>query len=185
MPRYVALLRGINVGGHRVKMDALRELFVELELANVATFIASGNVLFDTDTTDLAALERKVEAHLRKSLGYEVATFIRSGPELAAVAAHRPFPAVETENESHSLYVLFLQEPLAEAARAKVEALRTELDEFHLHGRELYWLVRGKLTASLVPGPLLAKASDQAPSTARNITTVRKLAELLANAERT
>ena len=166
-------------------MDALRELFVELGLDNVATFIASGNVLFDTeaaDRGDLAALERKVEAHLRQSLGYEVATFIRSGPELAAVAAHRPFPAAETENESHSLYVLFLQEPLAEAARAKVEALRTELDEFHVHGRELYWLVRGKLTDSLVPGPLLAKASEKAPSTARNITTVRKLADLLAAA---
>jgi uncharacterized protein (DUF1697 family) len=177
MPRYVAFLRGINVGGHRIKMDRLRELFAELGLAQVATFIASGNVLFDTDAADLTALEREAEAHLRQALGYEVATFIRSLAEVAAVAAHRPFPAEELEHPSHSLYVLFLSAPLDETAHSNVEAIRTEVDAFHVHGREIYWLVRGKLTGSLVSGPVLAKATGGVSATARNITTVRKLAE--------
>ena len=74
MTSYVALLRAINITGRTIKMDRLRALFAELGLANVATFIASGNVLFDADGA-AEALETRIEAHLQDALGYEVATF--------------------------------------------------------------------------------------------------------------
>ena len=70
MARYIAFLRAINVGGHTVKMDRLRALFQELPLANVETFIASGNVLFDSDESDTRVLERMIEGHLRAALGW-------------------------------------------------------------------------------------------------------------------
>jgi hypothetical protein len=70
--RYIALLRGINVGGHTVKMDRLAKLFEEIGLKNVETFIASGNVIFESASNDADALERKVATHLERSLGYAV-----------------------------------------------------------------------------------------------------------------
>ena len=84
--RYVAFLRAINVGGrHLVKMDALRRLFEELGFTNVETFIASGNVVFESKSRSAASLEKAIEAHLQKSLGYEVKTFIRSESEVAEI----------------------------------------------------------------------------------------------------
>ena len=77
MHRHIAFLRAVNVGGHMVKMDRLRALFAELKFRNVETLIASGNVIFEATTADAEALEQRIERHLRTSLGYEVATFLR------------------------------------------------------------------------------------------------------------
>ena len=87
MPRYAALLRAINVGGHTVKMDELRALFESVPLKRVESVIASGNILFESASTDAAKLESRIEAKLEKALGYEVGTYLRTGPELAAVSA--------------------------------------------------------------------------------------------------
>src|SRR4051812_41373904 len=105
MPQFIAFLRAINVGGHTVKMDHLRKLFEALEVSKVETFIASGNVIFEASTTNPQTLERQVEHHLKQSLGYEVATFIRSTSELAAVAAYAPFTASKLNTDGASLYI--------------------------------------------------------------------------------
>ena len=83
--RYIAFLRGINLGGHNVKMDRLRVLFEELGLGDVTTFIASGNVIFDSDERDADTLADRIEAHLAQALGYDVPTFLRTDVELARV----------------------------------------------------------------------------------------------------
>jgi uncharacterized protein (DUF1697 family) len=83
--RYVALLRAINVGGHVVKMDRLRTVFEALRFGRVETFIASGNVLFDSGESDTAALEQMIETRLEKELGYEVTTFLRRPAELSTI----------------------------------------------------------------------------------------------------
>src|SRR3954464_12194003 len=115
MPRYVAFLRAINVGGHTVKMDRLRALFEELELANVKTFIASGNVLFDSAARNRAALESRIERHLEQALGSEVATFVRTTAELGTVIQFRPAGVDPGEYESRQLYVGFFKDaPAAE-----------------------------------------------------------------------
>jgi uncharacterized protein (DUF1697 family) len=176
MTRYVALLRAINVGGRVVKMDRLRGLFEQLPLSNVSTFIASGNVLFDASARSVAALERKIETHLEQALGYEVGTYVRSAAEIAAVAAHEPFPRAELDQ--HTLYIGFHDsEPDAEAMK-RLALLRTPDDEFHILGRELYWLRRGKISDSRLTGPVMAKALGVVGTT-RNATTVRKLAALM------
>jgi len=86
MPRLIAFLRAINVGGHTVTMEKLRREFEGLGLKDVETFIASGNVIFTARQADTVALEKKIEARLHKALGYEVATFVRSCEEVAAVS---------------------------------------------------------------------------------------------------
>ena len=120
MQPYVALLRGINVGGHRVTMERLRELFVELGFASVETFIASGNVFFQTPETDTLTLETRIEAHLKQALGYEVATFFRTPAELTTASAMCPF----TPSESDSLYVTFLKVPADQALQERLQALQ-------------------------------------------------------------
>ena len=137
MPRFIAFLRAINVGGHTVKMDQLRRLFEDVGLANVETFIASGNVVFETTSRNAKTLEKRIESKLREALGYEVATFIRTETELAAVANYKPFPQSDIDAAA-ALNIGFLADALDSRQTEKLMALRTEIDNFHVHGRELY-----------------------------------------------
>jgi uncharacterized protein (DUF1697 family) len=173
---YTALLRGINVGGHRVTMERLRELFEALGFGSVETFIASGNVIFTTNESDTATLEAQIETHLKQALGYEVATFLRTPEQLAMVSAACPF----TPSDTDSLYITFLKAPADTALQERLQALPTQTDTFAFANRELYRLVRGKLTASDIPDATLNRAQKGWAGTARNITTVRKLAEKYA-----
>jgi uncharacterized protein (DUF1697 family) len=169
----LAFLRGINVGGHRVKMDHLTSLFEELGLKNVSTFIASGNVIFESRAKDIAALERKIEKHLNDALGYAVPTFIRTSEELAAVTIYRAFP--DADAEEATINVLFLHAPLSGEVQEKVLALCSDLDTLHIHGREVYWLCRGKMSESkLFVRGLLEKTIGEVTTT-RNLTTLNKL----------
>lgn len=170
--RYVALLRAVNVGGHVVTMDRLRQLFEALGLARVATLIASGNVLFEAPGGDPAALERRIEAHLTKALGYDVATFLRTADEIGAAAGYEPFP---TQPEPVALYVGFLRQRLPAVMARALAALQTPTDAFHVHGREFYWRIGTTFSKSSITGAKIEKALGQ-PTTIRNITTVRKLA---------
>ncbi len=173
--RYVAFLRAINVGGHTVKMDALRLLFAELGLTQVETFIASGNVIFAAPVEAPALLEERIANHLQQALGYAVATFIRTSSELAALAAYTPFVPSEQAAPDASLYVAFLATPPAEAAAAKLLAARNPVDDFAIHDREVYWLCRARFSDSLFSGPRLEKTLGQL-ATVRNSTTVQKMA---------
>jgi len=107
---YVALLRGINVGGHNVKMGQLRGLFAELGLANVRSYIQTGNVFFDSGESDRSKLRNGIEAHLRDALGYDVPTCLRTVEELEQVLALDPFRDVEV-TPNMRLAVNFLAEP--------------------------------------------------------------------------
>ena len=175
MAQFVALLRAINVGGRVVKMERLRELFSEMGFANIQTFIASGNVAFDASARNPVALERRIEKQLRASLGYEVATFVRSAEELRAIAAHQPFARADVRSESHAVYVAFLREQPAAEAIEELGRFRTLLDDFHVHGREVYWLRHGKLTESVFTGAMLERTMRM-PATLRGMNTVQKWA---------
>lgn len=175
MPKYVALLRAINVGGHNVRMDYLRSLFEAIGFANVETFIASGNVIFDSKAGNPKALERKIEKHLRETLGYEVATFVRAISELAAVAAYEPFSDYELNKEGNALYIGFVADSPGDQAKQKLLSCRGEIDNLHVQGREIYWLCRIKMGDSKFSGALLEKILG-VRATLRNSTTVRKIA---------
>jgi uncharacterized protein (DUF1697 family) len=176
MPRYVGFLRAINVGGRVVKMDELRALFRAMKLAEVETFIASGNVLFSSQSTAAAALEARIEKSLEKALGYTTEIFLRSPAELAAIAALPPFPGAE---RALGVYVGFLKDTPSRAQSEAVSRLGTDDDEFHVVGRELHWISRVGAGKTTVSGPRIAKALG-GPTTMRNITTIRKLAEKTA-----
>jgi uncharacterized protein (DUF1697 family) len=171
--RQIAFLRAINVGGRTVPMERLRRLFEELGLAGVSTFIASGNVIFQTPRGG-RPLETRIERHLQAALGYEVATFLRTPADLADLAGDLPFPSAEVSAPGASIYVAFLREPPSRDRRDRVLALRSDADDLHLRGRDLFWLRRDRVTSAL-SGAALEKALAS-PATVRNITTVRRLA---------
>jgi uncharacterized protein (DUF1697 family) len=174
MPKYVAFLRAINVGGHTVKMDQLRSLFESLGFAKVETFIASGNVIFDSPSRTPRALEKKIEDCLRETLGYAVATFIRSTSELSDIANHKAFSEEELAIPRHAFYIGFMADQPSAAVKKLLLSSNSKVDEFHLHGREVYWLLRASFGDSKFSGPLLEKTLGM-QVTVRNSTTVRKL----------
>ena len=175
MPRLYAFLRAINVGGHTVTMARLRELFEELGLADVETFIASGNVIFSSPIKSTASLETKIEAHLEKALGYEVKAFIRTGPELVALAAYKAFPAPQIA-KAGAFCVGFLAEPLDAAGTKALNGLKNDIDDFHLNGREIYWLSKVRQGESKFSNMVFEKTT-KARVTFRGANTVAKLAQ--------
>jgi uncharacterized protein (DUF1697 family) len=174
MARYIAFLRGINVGGHKVKMDELRRLLEALDLERVATFIASGNVIFESDEA-AGPLETRIAEHLREALGYDVPTFVRTDAEVARIAAFEPFPDLEGAEGGNS-YVAFLDRRPPAAARRAVTALSNDVDQLAVHDRELYWHIRGGLMDSTLGMAGLEKALGPVATTVRNVNTVRRLA---------
>lgn len=174
MPKTIAFLRAINVGGRNVTMPALATLFEELGLEAVETFIASGNVIFDADGRDEAELQTAIANHLEASLGYEVATFLRSDAEVAAIAAAAPFaPDAMAAAAAHN--VGFLASPLAEEEVALLERLRTDIDDFAAVGRQVHWLCRRRQSDSTFSNAVFERALRRR-ATFRSITTLARLA---------
>jgi uncharacterized protein (DUF1697 family) len=174
MARYIAFLRAINVGGHAVKMDVLRQQFEALGFSQVETFIASGNVVFETAAKNTRTLEKKIAQQLRAALGYEVATFIRTEAELAAIAQYQPFPPAQMEAAT-AFNIAFLAEPLDAASQKKLLELKSDIDDFQVQGREIYWLCRKKQSESTFSNVVLEKTIGRA-STIRGINTIQKMA---------
>ncbi|MEZ5352266.1 MAG: DUF1697 domain-containing protein [Bryobacteraceae bacterium] len=179
--RFVAFLGGINVGGHRVKMADLCELFTGMGFQDPSTFIASGNVLFSAGAKmfhgDAAELERRIEARLEEALGYRVPTYLRTPAEVVAAAEFQAFPAAGMDAPGHRLHVCFLRRALSREEEKVLFSFETEMDAFRLHERQLYWLCRGNSMESLVKWPVLTRRLG-VTSTARNITMLRKLAPI-------
>jgi uncharacterized protein (DUF1697 family) len=174
----IAFLRAINVGGHNVKMETLRGYFEALGFSKVETFIASGNVVFTAPARNIPALELKIERHLQTALGYAVATFIRTEGELAEIVRYEPF-SPEVLAGAMALNVAFLHAPPDEAAWQRLRALRTAIDDFAVHGREIYWLCRKKQSDSTFSNAVLEKTLG-GPSTLRGVSTLQKMAALYA-----
>lgn len=175
--RYVAFLKGINVGGHTVKMDRLRELFAKMEiggapLGEIETYIASGNIIFSSPVTEARRIEAAIASNLHTTLGYAVPAFVRDLGSLSRISAMDPF----LDREDSSLYIAFLPGTPDLAVSQRVEAASTATDLLKIDRSELYWLCRTRFSDSPFSGPALEKLLGTAV-TVRNSTTVRKLAE--------
>jgi uncharacterized protein (DUF1697 family) len=175
MPRFFAFLRAINVGGRNITMEELRRLFEAMGFTGVESFIASGNIIFSTPAKDASKLAEKIEDRLRRSLDYEVKVFVRTMSELTAIAQFRPFPAPRLKS-AQALNVAFLTAPLDRPTTKSIMAHKTPVDDFHVQGREVYWLCQTRQSDSpffKVPFEKIIKA----PATWRNFNTIARLAE--------
>jgi uncharacterized protein (DUF1697 family) len=177
MPRYVAFLRAINVGGHIVKMDRLRTVFEDMGFERVATFIASGNVIFQSSSTGAAALEKKIASALEKTLGYPVATFVRSADEVARIAEHKAYE--ESDVKDGTVYVCLLPDTIAVHERKVIAGMESPVDTLRVNQREIYWHARENFSGAKFSPARLEKVLGK-PSTFRNVTTMRRIAAILS-----
>lgn len=149
MARYVAFLRGINVGGHRISSPELRAHFVDMGFREVATFRASGNVVFDVEgDAEADALTLRIEEALVAALGYEVPTFLRTADETRAISGYEPFAPELVAASKGKLQVALLREVPGKRERTEALAYATDEDRLEVHGRELYWLPSGGISDS-------------------------------------
>jgi uncharacterized protein (DUF1697 family) len=177
MTVYIALLRGINVGGHqRVAMSDLRDLLAKLDFGDPRSLLQSGNLVFRSAKRTAAELERLLETEAEKRLGLRSDFFVRSAQEWQAIVARNPFPA-EAERDPGRLLVMFLKDAPDAGSVAALEAAVTGREVVRAHGREAYLVYpdgvgRSRLTHALIEKKLATRG------TGRNWNTVLKLGAL-------
>lgn len=173
MARYVALLRGVNVGGINITMGPLKAAVEGLGVDAVRTVLASGNVLFTSPRTDAAALKAEFEAMLRATFGYDAWTVLTDVAHLTRVIDAYPFDAGSAERQP---YVLFGSDP---GALAELAALSASLDPAVERIRPgdgvLYWEVERGQTVKSAFGKAAARARYKSSTTNRNLRTLQKL----------
>jgi len=143
VPRHVAFLRAINVGGRRANRDQLTTCLESLGFENVSTFRASGNLIFDAPRQSQTTLTERVDDALTESLGYDVRAFLRTAAQVHAIAAHTPFPKKVVDASGGKLQVALLRKRPPKATREEVLAMATDDDHLAIDGTELYWLPSG------------------------------------------
>jgi uncharacterized protein (DUF1697 family) len=158
MAEFAAFLRGINVGrAHRVGSADLCACFAKQGLREVATFRASGNVVFDGPAEPVRDLAERLEAGLEEALGYEVVVFLRTADEVRAIAAKQPFKPEQVDASKGKLQVAMLTGKPSASARKSVLALATAEDALAFADRELYWLPSGGTSESDLDTTAIAK----------------------------
>jgi uncharacterized protein (DUF1697 family) len=182
MPRYLALLRGINVGGrNKVAMADLRAVAAGLGHSDVTTYIQSGNLVFTSSETDVTSLADALEAEIQARLGVRPAVVVISGPELARVIADNPFPE---EANPKCLHAVFRRDKVDESGIALVAAAVRRAresgsrDDATVVGRILFLRTPDGLGRSEMAAQL-GRSSVQSAATARNWATVTKLMDML------
>jgi uncharacterized protein (DUF1697 family) len=174
MERYVAFLRGMNLGNRRIKNDELRAEFETLGFEDVTTFRASGNVIFSAPKQSESALRKTIEHGLGDALGYEVPVFLRGCAEIAAIGEQEPFAAKRVEASKGKLQVTLLSKKPTAAARKKVLALSTDEDQLAITARELFWLPSGGTIESGLDLKTIEKALGK--GTQRTMGTIEQIA---------
>lgn len=173
MTRAIAFLHDVNVNGRIIANADLRAQFEAMGFENVRTFISTGNVIFNLDTRPTQLLTKRIEDHLAQAFGMKIPAFLRSEAELHAIAHHRAFD-YSTLHAAKEMHVGFVAVPLPSAAIERLMALRSELDQFHVNAREIYWLCRSRRQASPFSPEVFEKALH-VPVTFRPLTTLLRM----------
>jgi len=173
MKRYVAFLRGMNLGGRRIRNEELGAEFEALDFSDVACFRASGNVVFSSEESDEPTLTTQIEAGLGEALGYAVPIFLRETAELREIASREPFKPAAVAAAKGKLQVALLPAAPGGPASKDALALATDEDRLAIEGRELYWLPNGGISES----DLDLKALEVAlgPWTMRTMGTIEQI----------
>lgn len=178
--KYVALLRGINVGGkNMIKMPELKQAFISIGMQDVSTYIQSGNVLFSSDKGE-KELKPELEAVIHKSFGLDIPVILRSVAELEKMKRDMPFSKDEiSEKESSAegevLYLFIFAESPSPKDIERISVHKDGCDRFEIKGRDMYVLFDKTIRNSKLAGVL---QKTEVSVTSRNMKTVNKLIEL-------
>lgn len=182
MTTYVAFLRGINVGGKKpIKMKELAGVMSGAGFKNVRTFIASGNVIFESSAKDPARVAKKIENHLAKSFGHEIKVIARTIDDLKAIVRRNPFkkakPAV-----NEMLFVTFLESPPPVKPKLPLRSQTEKMEVIAVTNGAAFIVAHRKQTGWFGFPHTFAEKEFKVPTTTRNWTTVVRI---VAAAERT
>ena len=174
--RYIALLRGINVGGNTmIKMSELKAVFEQLGLENVATYINSGNIAFDSKAVPEASLVISIQEAISKAFGRDISTMVREREDIERILASNPFTG---QYESHKeMHVLFLKEEMPADKQQQLLAAVYPPERLEVKGREIYCHLPMGVADSLLGKGFIEKKLKVAV-TARNWRTVGRLVTL-------
>ena len=178
MGQMVAFLRGLNVGGHRVRMDVLCRRFEAIGFDGVSSFLASGNVIFATDSGDADEITGRIEQDLATALGYAVPAFVRTAAEVHAIARRAPFAAELVDASAGKLQVMLLRTAPDPETCERVLRFATTADRLAIAGRELYWLPSGPISESALDLMEIGRLVPQ--MTMRTARTIERIAAKLA-----
>jgi uncharacterized protein (DUF1697 family) len=178
----IALLRGVNVGGHnKIKMDALRAFCESLNLRDACTYVQSGNVVFRSGAKDLVRLGKRLEDAIEQGFGFRPAVILRTAPELRDVIARNPF-AKRGGVDPKKLLVTFMAAEPSQEARDKALQIKAGLDELRIDGREIYiYFPNGMGRPTLSPAAV--ERTLKTPGTGRNWNSVTNLLEIAERLE--
>jgi uncharacterized protein (DUF1697 family) len=184
MPVFISMLRGVNLGPHnRIKMDALREVYASLKFQDARTYVQSGNVIFRAREKNLPSLKKKIQCAIEKKFGFRPDVLLRTTEEMRNAIARTPF-ADRSEIEPGKLLVTFLAaEPNADA-RGRLRTLKTEGEELHLKGRELYIYFPNGAGRTKLPWSSVASLL-KTTGTARNWNSVLAMLKIAEELEQT
>jgi uncharacterized protein (DUF1697 family) len=174
---YIALLRGINVGGHKIiKMDALREAFVGMGFGDVATYVQSGNVVFKAPVKSSGDLAKTIEEMLLRQFRMVVPVIVRTAEELGVVLKSNPF-LKEKGIDTDRLHVTFLSQTPQKTAVKGLDAIAAGPDRFHCCGQEIYLYCPNGFGGTKLSITTFEKLLAVGATT-RNWNTVNKLWEM-------
>ena len=174
--RYVALLRGINVGGNTmIKMERLRDVFSSLGFENVKSYINSGNLAYDTKKTDDQKLAAKIRSAIKSEFGLDIPVMVRAAAEIEKIVKDNPFDGQFTDPKS--LHVFFLADTLSAENEHLLMEKSSDAEKIAIRGREIYYLLRISVVDSILGKGFIDKKL-KVPATARNWRTVNKLIDL-------
>jgi uncharacterized protein (DUF1697 family) len=184
MPAIIAMLRGVNVGGHnKIKMDVLRALCASLNFDCAQTYLQSGNVVFQTSTRSLDQISNLLETAIEKKLGFRPAVILRTVPELRSVIAKSPFAKRAGLNPG-KLVVCFLAGATSPASRKALLAMDIAPEELHAHDRDLHIYFPNGQGRPRLSWAAVDKILNRMQLTARNWNTVTKLLEIAESLEK-
>lgn len=175
MKTFIALLRGINVGGHKkILMADLRNHLEQLNFKNVQTYIQSGNVVFQSSDKDVEALENAIKNQILKKYGFEVPVVVKSQQELKSIFDNCPF---SEDKKKNSYFMIFLESPKEELIK-EMSLIKYPNEEFYMTKNCIYFYCslgygRTKFNSNFFERKLKVSA------TARNYKTMVKLIEMI------
>ena len=179
MAAFLALFRGINVGGNQiVKMSELKAVHEALSLRDVATYIQSGNVVFTSDDMDEPHLAQRIEANFAEKFGFRADVVVRSAAAMRDIIARNPFQD-QAAKDPKRIAVMFLRDCPTEQAQADLLTSYVGPEEIHISGSEMFTYYPDGMGRTKLTMPLIVKKL-QTTGTARNWNTMMRLMDLLA-----
>ncbi len=171
MTKYIAFLRGINVGNIRIKMPDLKSAFESWDFREVKTYLQTGNVVFNSDKTILE-IKLQLEKGLTETFHYKAHVLLYEFDELAAIIARYPMQ----RDENHHAYVVFIDNAeMLQELNNTAEEIEKEFDNIKLGNKVLYWKVKkGESLEAPLP-TIFAKAKYKSSVTTRNLNTLEKM----------